>query len=62
MNIEGELISALCGLKKERNKNKQLKEEFSKMKEIIQDSINIEETHKVFIYLKVKLEESNMNQ
>ena len=55
MNLEGELISALCDLKKERKKNKQLKEELSKMKESIQDSINPEETKKVFIDLKVKL-------
>ena len=30
------------------------------MKENIQDSINLEETNKVFIDLKVKLEESKM--
>ena len=33
VNLEEELISALCDLKKERNENKQLKEESSKMKE-----------------------------
>ena len=60
MNLEGELISALCDLKKERKKNKQLKEELSKMKESIQDSINPEETKKVFIDLKVKLDEAKM--
>ena len=58
MNLEEELISALCDLKKERKKNKELKEELSKMKEIIQDSINPRETKKVFIDLKVKLEDA----
>ena len=60
MNLEGELISALCDLKKERKKNKELKEELSKMKERIQDSINPEETKRVFIDLKVKLEEAKI--
>jgi mannitol-specific phosphotransferase system IIBC component len=60
MNLEEELISSLCDLKKERKKNKHLKEELSKMKESNQDSINHEETKKVFIDLKVKLEESKM--
>ena len=60
VNLEGELISALCDLEKERNKNKQLKEELSKMKESIQDSINPEETKKVFIDLKFKLEKARM--
>ena len=55
VNLEGELISALCDLKKQRKKNKQLKEEYSKMKERIQDSINPKETKKVFIDIKVKL-------
>ena len=31
VNLEKELISALCDLKKERKKKKQLKEELSKM-------------------------------
>ena len=56
VNLEGELISALCDLKKERNKNKYLKEELSKMKESIQDSINPEEIKKFFIDIKLKLE------
>ena len=43
-----------------RKKNKQLKEELSKKKESIQDSINPEETKKVFIDLKVKLEEAKL--
>ena len=60
MNLEGDLISAFCDLKKERKKNKKLKEELSKMKKIIQDSINLEETKKVFIDIKVKLEEAKM--
>ena len=60
VSLEEELISVLCDLKKERKKNKQLKEELSKMKESIQDSINPEDTKKVFIDLKVKLEESKM--
>ena len=42
---------------KERNKNKQLKEELSKMKESCQNSIIPEETNQVFIDIKVKLEE-----
>ena len=58
VNLEGELISSLCDLKKERKKNKKLKEELSKMKESIQDSIDPKEIKKVFIYLKVKLEEA----
>ena len=60
MNLEEELISALCDLKKERKKNKKLKEELSKMKESIKDSINPEETKKNFIDLKIKIEEANM--
>ena len=60
VDLEGELISSLSELKKERKKNKQLKEELSKMKESIQDSISPEETKKVFIDLRVKLEEANM--
>ena len=47
--------STLSELKKERKKNKQLKKDLSKIKEIIQDSINPKETKKVFIDLKVKL-------
>ena len=35
VDLEGELISALDELKKERKKNKKLKEELSKMKESI---------------------------
>ena len=31
MDLEGEIISSLSEFKKERNKNKQLKEELSKM-------------------------------
>ena len=58
VNIEEELISSLRDLKKDRKKNKQLKEELSKMKESIQKSINLEQKKKVFIELKVKLEES----
>ena len=54
MNLEGELISALHDLKKERKKNKQLKEELSKMRESIWDSINFEETKKFLIDLKFK--------
>ena len=60
VNLEGELISALCDLKNERKKNKHLKEELSKMKESIKDSINPEETKKVLIDIKVKLEEAKM--
>ena len=45
---------------KERNKNKKLKEELSKMTESIQDSINLEETKKIFIDLKDKLEEAKV--
>ena len=60
MNLEEEFVSALCDLKKERKKNKHLKEELCKMKEIIQDSINPEETKKVFIDIKVKLKETKM--
>ena len=56
MDLEEELISALSELKKERKKNNKLKEELNKMKESIQASINPEETKKVVIDLKVKLE------
>ena len=60
MDLEGELISSLDELEKERKKNKQLKKELSKIKEIIQGSINPEETKKVFIDIKVKLEEAKI--
>ena len=60
LNLEEELISALCDLKNERKESKQLKEELSKMKESIQESNNPEEINKVFIYLKVKLEEAKV--
>ena len=60
MDLEGELISALSELKKERKKNKQLKEELNKMKESVQASINPQETKKVFMDLKVELEEAKM--
>ena len=60
VNLEGELISALCDLKKGRNKNIQLKEELSKMRESIKNSINPKETKQVFIDIKVKLEEAKM--
>ena len=56
MDLEVELITSLSEMKKERKKNKQLKEELRKTKESIQGS-NPEET-KVFMDLKVKLEES----
>ena len=60
MDLEGELISALEELEKERKKNKLLKKELSKIKESIQGSTNPEETKKVFMDLQVKLEESKM--
>ena len=60
VNIEEELIISLHDLKKERKKNKQLKEELSKMNESCQNSINTEETKKVFIDLKVKFEEAKV--
>ena len=59
MDLEVELISSLSELKKERKKNKQLKEELSKTKENIQGS-NPEETKEVFMDMKVKLEEARM--
>ena len=46
VNLEGGLISALCDLKKERKKNKQLKEELSKMKEGIQDQLILKKQRK----------------
>ena len=46
--------------KRRKISNKKLEKELSKMKESIQDTINPEETKKVFIYLKVKLEEAKM--
>ena len=60
VDLEGEIISSLSELKKERKKNKKLKEELNKMKESIQVSISPKETTKVFIDLKVKLEEAKM--
>jgi len=56
VDLEGELISALEELEKERKKNKPLKKELSKIKESTQDSTNSEETKKAFMDLKVKLE------
>ena len=44
VDLEGELISALEELEKERKKNKLLKKEFSKIKESTQDPTNSKET------------------
>ena len=60
MDLEGELISALEELNKERKKNKLLKKEPSKIKESTQDSTISEEIKKAFLDLKVKLEEAKM--
>ena len=60
MDLEGELISALEELEKERKKNKLLKKELSKIKVSTQDFINSEETKKAFMDLKFKLEEVKM--
>lgn len=60
VDLEGELITALDELERERKKNKQLMKELSKKRESIQDSINPEEKKEVFIDIKVKLEEANM--
>ena len=60
MDLEGELISALEELNKERNKNKILKKKLSKIKESTQDSTISEEIKKAFMDLKVKLEEAKM--
>ena len=60
VDIEAELISSLDELEKERKKNKLLKKELSKIKESTQDSIDPDETKKVFMDLQVKLEKSKM--
>ena len=60
MDLEGEMISALEELNKERKKNKLLKKELSKIKESTQDSTISEEIKKAFMDLKVKLEEAKM--
>lgn len=60
VDLEGELISALEELDKERKKNKLLKKELSKIKQCTQDSTNSEVIKKDFMDLKVKLEESKM--
>ena len=53
MNIEEELLSALSDLRKQRKKNKSLKEEISRLKEDSQSSCrNLEETKQIFIDLK----------
>ena len=46
VDLEGELVSALEELDKERNKNKLLKKELSKIKESNQDSTISEEIKK----------------
>ena len=60
MGLEGELISALEELEKERKKNKLLKKELGKIIKSTKDSTNSEETRKAFMDLKVKLEETKM--
>ena len=60
VDLERELISALEELDKERKKNKLLKKELSKIKEITQDSTNFEVIKKAFMDLKVKLKKSKM--
>ena len=56
MDLEGELISALEELHKERKKNKLLKKELSKLRESTQDSTISEELKRVLMDLKLKLE------
>ena len=53
--LEAELISSLSELNKERKKNKLLKKELGELKE--SSGRNPEETKKVFIDLKIQLEE-----
>ena len=60
MDLEGELISSLEELNKEMKKNKLLKKELSKIKEITQDSTISKEIKKAFMDLKVKLEEAKI--
>ena len=60
VDLEGQFISALGELEKERKKNKLLKKELSKIKERTQDFINSEESKKAFMDLQVKLEEAKM--
>lgn len=59
VDLEEDIISALSELKKERKKNKKLKEELRKIKESIQDP---GETKKAFKDIKVKMEEANRTE
>ena len=55
VDIEVEFISALSELKKERKKNELLKKELGELKESY--GSNPKETKKIFIDLKIQLEE-----
>jgi hypothetical protein len=59
VDLEAELISALSDLRRERKKNKSLKEELIKLKEGSQNpNKNFEEVQQIIINLKVQLEEA----
>jgi hypothetical protein len=61
VDLEAELISALSDLKRERRKNKSLKEELIKLKEGSQNpNKNSEEVQQIIINLKVQLEEAKV--
>jgi hypothetical protein len=61
VDLEEELINALSEIKRERKKNKSLKEELIKLKEGSQNpNKNFEEVQQIIINLKVQLEEAKV--
>ena len=60
VDLEGELISALEELHKERKKNKLLKKELSRIREDIQDSTSSKELKQSYLDLKVQWEEAKV--
>jgi hypothetical protein len=61
VDLEAKIISALSDLKRERRKNKSLKEELIKIKENYQNPNKFfEEVQRILINLKVQLEESRV--
>jgi hypothetical protein len=60
VDLEAELINVLSEVKRERKKNKYLKEELIKLKEGSQNYENSEEVQQIIINLKVQLEEAKV--
>jgi hypothetical protein len=58
VDLEAELINALSEIKRERKKNKSLKEELIKLKEGSQNPKNSEEVQQMIMNLKVQVEEA----